>query len=68
MQIKEMEAALGGALLERSARQITLTRLGEELTLHTLQFLEELGRPFLQKPFKLDALRRVLAGVVKVPA
>ena len=33
-----------------------------------VRFLEELGRPFLQKPFKLDALRRVLAGVVKVPA
>mgnify|MGYP001088063623 CR=1 FL=1 len=31
MQIKEMEEALGGALLERSARQVTLTRLGEEL-------------------------------------
>jgi signal transduction histidine kinase/CheY-like chemotaxis protein len=34
----------------------------------TLKFLEELGRPFLQKPFKLDELRRVLAAVVKAPA
>jgi LysR family hydrogen peroxide-inducible transcriptional activator len=31
MQIKEMEAALGGLLLERSARQVSLTRFGEEL-------------------------------------
>ena len=31
MQIKEMEEALGGLLLERSARQVALTRLGEEL-------------------------------------
>jgi LysR family transcriptional regulator, hydrogen peroxide-inducible genes activator len=31
MQIKEMEQALGGLLLERSARQVSLTRFGEEL-------------------------------------
>jgi two-component system NtrC family sensor kinase len=36
---------------------------GDTVRGDTLQFLEELGRPFLQKPFKLDALRRVLAGV-----
>ena len=41
---------------------------GDTVRGDTLQFLEDLGRPFLQKPFKLDALRRVLAGVVKVPA
>jgi two-component system NtrC family sensor kinase len=41
---------------------------GDTVRGDTLGFLEELGRPFLQKPFKLDALRRVLAGVVKVPA
>jgi len=41
---------------------------GDTVRGDTLQFLENLGRPFLQKPFKLDALRRVLAGVVKVPA
>ena len=41
---------------------------GDTVRGDTLQFLEELGRPFQQKPFKLDALRRVLAGVVKVPA
>ena len=31
MQIKELEEALGGLLLERSARQVALTRFGEEL-------------------------------------
>jgi LysR family hydrogen peroxide-inducible transcriptional activator len=31
MQIKEMEETLGGLLLERSARQVTLTRFGEDL-------------------------------------
>ena len=41
---------------------------GDTVRGDTLQFLEELGRPFLQKPFKLDALRRVLAGVVKADA
>jgi two-component system NtrC family sensor kinase len=41
---------------------------GDTVRGDTLQFLEELGRPFLQKPFKLDALRRVLAGVVKTGA
>ena len=31
MQIKEMEQALGGVLLERNARQVALTKFGEEL-------------------------------------
>src|SRR3954467_6845163 len=46
MQIKEMEEALGGALLERSARRITLTRLGEELIERVrdiLRSVDELG-------------------------
>ena len=30
MQIKELEEALGGVLLERSARHVALTRFGEE--------------------------------------
>jgi CheY-like chemotaxis protein len=34
---------------------------GDTVRGDTLHFLEDLGRPFLQKPFKLDALRRVLA-------
>jgi two-component system NtrC family sensor kinase len=41
---------------------------GDTVRGDTLQFLEELGRPFLRKPFKLDELRRVLAAVVKAPA
>jgi LysR family transcriptional regulator, hydrogen peroxide-inducible genes activator len=46
MQIKELEEALGGALLERSARQVTLTRLGEELIERVrdiLRSVDELG-------------------------
>ena len=31
MQIKELEEALGGVLIERNARQIALTKFGEEL-------------------------------------
>jgi two-component system NtrC family sensor kinase len=41
---------------------------GDTIRGDTLAFLEELGRPFLRKPFKLDELRRVLAAVVKAPA
>ena len=46
MQIKEMEEALGGMLLERSARQVALTRFGEELMERVrdiLRSVEELG-------------------------
>ena len=46
MQIKEMEEALGGVLLERSARQLALTKLGEELLQRVrdiLRSVDELG-------------------------
>src|SRR5579864_517556 len=46
MQIKEMEQALGGVLLERSARQVTLTKFGEELLQRVrdiLRSVDELG-------------------------
>jgi LysR family transcriptional regulator, hydrogen peroxide-inducible genes activator len=46
MQIKEMEEALGGPLLERSARQVALTRFGEELAERVrdiLRSVDELG-------------------------
>src|SRR5689334_8776968 len=46
MQIKEMEEALGGLLLERSARQVALTRFGEELAERVrdiLRSVDELG-------------------------
>jgi LysR family hydrogen peroxide-inducible transcriptional activator len=46
MQIKEMEEALGGLLLERSARQVALTRFGGELAQRVrdiLRSVDELG-------------------------
>ena len=46
MQIKELEEALGGLLLERSARQVALTRFGEELAPRVrdiLRSVDELG-------------------------
>ncbi|HEY2247152.1 MAG TPA: LysR substrate-binding domain-containing protein [Bradyrhizobium sp.] len=46
MQIKEMEQALGGVLLERNARQVALTRFGEELLRRVrdiLRSVDELG-------------------------
>jgi LysR family hydrogen peroxide-inducible transcriptional activator len=46
MQIKEMEQALGGVLLERNARQVALTKFGEELAERVrdiLRAVDELG-------------------------
>ena len=46
MQIKELEDALGGALMERNARQVALTRFGEELVERVrdiLRSVDELG-------------------------
>ena len=46
MQIKEMEETLGGVLLERSARQVTLTKFGEEIihrVREILRSVDELG-------------------------
>src|SRR3954470_8666772 len=46
MQIKELEEALGGLLLERRARQVALTRFGEELAPRgrdILRSVDELG-------------------------
>jgi LysR family hydrogen peroxide-inducible transcriptional activator len=46
MQIREMEEALGGPLLERSARQVALTQFGEELIRRVrdiLRSVDELG-------------------------
>src|SRR6201988_3018200 len=46
MQIKELEEALGGVLLERGARQVRLTRFGEELIQRVrdiLRSIDELG-------------------------
>jgi LysR family hydrogen peroxide-inducible transcriptional activator len=46
MQIKDLEEALGGMLLERSARQVALTKFGEEAALRVrdiLRSVDELG-------------------------
>ena len=46
MQIKEMEEILGGVLLERSARQVRLTKFGEEIVQRVrdiLRSVDELG-------------------------
>jgi LysR family hydrogen peroxide-inducible transcriptional activator len=46
MQIKDMEDTLGGVLLERGARQVRLTRFGEEVAQrvrHILRSVDELG-------------------------
>src|SRR3954454_19672375 len=46
MQIKEIEQALGGTLLERSARQVTLTQFGEGIMQRgrdILRSVDELG-------------------------
>jgi LysR family transcriptional regulator, hydrogen peroxide-inducible genes activator len=46
MQIKEMEQSLGGLLLERNARQVALTRFGEEISERVrdiLRSVDELG-------------------------
>jgi LysR family transcriptional regulator, hydrogen peroxide-inducible genes activator len=46
MQIKELEEALGAVLIERGARQVRLTKFGEEAALrvrHILRSVDELG-------------------------
>lgn len=46
MQIKELEGALGGVLLDRSARQLALTTFGDELATRVrdiLRSVDELG-------------------------
>jgi LysR family transcriptional regulator, hydrogen peroxide-inducible genes activator len=46
MQIKELEEALGGVLFERSARQVTLTKFGDEASQRArdiLRLVDELG-------------------------
>src|SRR5215813_2068856 len=62
MQIKELEEALGGVLLERNARQVALTKFGEELADRVrdiLRSVDELG-DFAR------ASRDLLAGRLRV--
>jgi len=62
MQIKEMEEALGGVLLERNARQVALTKFGEELA--------ERGRDILRSVDELGdfarASRDLLMGRLRI--
>ena len=62
MQIKEMEQALGGVLLERSARQVTLTKFGEEL----LQRIRDILRSVDELGDFARASRDRLAGRLRV--
>src|SRR5499426_4026555 len=62
MQIKELEEALGGALLERGARQVALTRLGEELVERVrdiLRSVDELGDFARASRDQLEGLLRI---------
>jgi LysR family transcriptional regulator, hydrogen peroxide-inducible genes activator len=62
MQIKEMEETLGGVLLERNARQVALTKFGEELA--------ERGRDILRSVDELGdfarASRDLLMGRLRI--
>jgi LysR family transcriptional regulator, hydrogen peroxide-inducible genes activator len=62
MQIKEMEVALGGVLLERGARQVALTAFGEEL----LQRVREILRSVDELGDFARASRDRLAGRLRV--
>ena len=62
MQIKEMEEALGGVLLERSGRQVALTSFGEEL----LQRVREILRSVDELGDFARASRDRLAGRLRV--
>jgi LysR family hydrogen peroxide-inducible transcriptional activator len=62
MQIKEMEVALGGALLERGGRQVALTTFGEEL----LQRVREILRSVDELGDFARASRDRLAGRLRV--
>ena len=65
VQMKELEAQFGAPLIERGAREIRLSRLGEELVarardiLRSVEELDELARVFhgpLAGPFKLGVI------------
>ncbi|MGA2055245.1 MAG: hydrogen peroxide-inducible genes activator [Bradyrhizobium sp.] len=62
MQIKEMEKTLGGALLERGARQLALTKFGEEL----LQRVRDILRSVDELGDFARASRERLAGRLRV--
>src|SRR3954464_9498595 len=62
MQIKELEDTLGGMLLERSARQVALTRFGEDLARRArdiLRSVDELGDFARASRDRLPGRRRI---------
>src|SRR6266481_6587788 len=62
MQIKEMEAALGGVLFERGARQVGLTKFGEEAARRVrdiLRSVDELGDFARASRDRLDGRLRI---------
>src|SRR3954462_6839911 len=62
MQIKEMEETLGAVLLERSARQVTLTKFGEEIVQRVREILrsvDELGDFARASPDRLAGRLRI---------
>ena len=60
LQIRELEAALGGPLVERESRGIQLTRLGREAHEQTLRILDEtllletMGKRFEEGPLRFS--------------
>ncbi|RYI33981.1 MAG: LysR family transcriptional regulator, partial [Acetobacteraceae bacterium] len=54
LQVKELEEILGAPLVERGARQVSLTELGEEFSLRAREVLRAVG--------ELAALARASAG------
>ena len=65
VQIKELEESLGAALFERSARQISLTNLGEEFAVRVrdiLRSVDELGD--LARASRSELAGRLRIGVI----
>src|SRR6266481_6806881 len=62
MQIRELEEALGGVLLERGARQVRLTKFGEEVAQRArdiLRSVDELGDFARASRDRLDGRLRI---------
>ena len=65
MQIKELEESLGAALFERSARQVRLTRFGEEFALRVHDILRSVDElEGLARASRDRALGRLRIGVI----
>jgi LysR family hydrogen peroxide-inducible transcriptional activator len=62
MQLKKLEATLGGALFERGARRVMLTPLGEHVLAHATRVLEEVA----QMKRLAELARDPLAGTLRL--